>query len=141
MTDHDDVRALLTQYSDSAYRKDVDGFISMYAADVRVFDLWGSWEVSGASNWREGNAGWFGSLGAARVVVEFSEVDVSVGGDLATVAAMIQYSGESPEGSIEREMANRLTWVLARVDGAWRVTHEHTSAPVDMESSKVILSR
>jgi len=141
MTDHDDVAALLDTYVDSAYRKDVDGFIAMYAENVRIFDLWGSWQVRGAANWRTGIAEWFGSLGEGRVVVEFSEVEVSVGGDVAAISAMIQYSGESPAGLTEREMANRLTWILKRTDGAWLVTHEHTSAPVDMDSGKVILAR
>jgi len=141
VTDHDDVVALLGRYSDSAYRKDVEAFMSMYASEVRVFDLWGSWEVKGASSWRDGIAGWFESLGAGRVVCEFTDVEVFTGGDLAALSAMIQYSGESPEGAIEREMANRLTWTLTRVNGVWRVIHEHTSAPVDMGSSKVILAR
>ena len=61
---------------------------------------------------RDGIAGWFESLGAGRVVCEFSDIEVSTGGDLAALSAMIQYSGDSPEGAIEREMANRLTWTL-----------------------------
>ena len=38
-------------------------------------------------------------------------------------------------------MQNRLTWVLKQKDGAWKIVHEHTSAPVDFETAKVILQR
>jgi uncharacterized protein (TIGR02246 family) len=141
MTDDGDVRDLLTRYSECAYAKDVDQFMTMYAPDVRIFDLWGSWELIGSDAWRDGIAGWFGSLGDDRVVVDFDDVDVCVSGDLATVAAMVGYSGETATGERVRQMANRLTWVLNRVDGAWRVIHEHTSAPVEMDSGIVILAR
>jgi len=38
-------------------------------------------------------------------------------------------------------MLNRLTWVLKPHGGGWKIVHEHTSAPVDGESMKVILQR
>jgi len=140
MADQDDVRALLDVYIASAYAKDVDRFMTMYADGVRIFDLWGTWEVRGAGAWREGIAGWFGSLGEERVVVEFDDVEVTVGADLASLTAMVGYSAESAAGDRVRQMTNRLTWVLSRTD-VWRVIHEHTSAPADDATGKVILER
>lgn len=141
MTDENDVRAVLTVYSESAYAKDVDRFMTMYADGVRVFDLWGSWESVGAAAWRESISGWFGSLDDERVVADFEDIAVSIGGDLAALTAMVGYSAESATGDRVRQMTNRLSWVLARSDGEWRVIHEHTSAPVGMETGKVILER
>jgi uncharacterized protein (TIGR02246 family) len=141
MTDEDDVRALLTVYSESAFDKDVDRFMTMYANDVRVFDLWGSWEITGVAPWRGQIAEWFGSLGDERTVAAFDGIEVSVGGDFAALTAMVDYSAESPSGERVRQMTNRLTWVLARTEGAWHVIHEHTSAPVDVDTGKVILER
>ena len=136
-----DVSSLLTVYSEAAYAKDVDRFMTNYSADVRVFDLWGSWEIRGAASWRQGIAGWFDSLGEDRVVVEFDDVDVALSGDLAALSAFVAYSAESASGDRIRQMTNRLSWTLSRQSGAWRVTHEHTSAPVDPETGKVMLSR
>jgi len=136
-----DVSELLTVYSESAYAKDVDRFMTNYADDVRVFDLWGSWEIRGGTAWREGIAGWFDSLGDDRVVVEFDDVEVAVSGELAALNAFVVYSAESASGERTRQMTNRLSWTLSRQSGAWRVTHEHTSAPVDPETGKVMLSR
>ena len=136
-----DVSELLTVYSESAYAKDIDRFMTNYADDVRVFDLWGSWEIRGAATWREGIAGWFDSLGDDRVVVEFDDVEVAVSGELATLSAFVTYSAEAASGERIRQMTNRLSWTLSWQDGAWRVTHEHTSAPVDPETGKVMLSR
>ena len=136
-----DVSELLTVYSESAYAKDVDRFMTNYADDVRVFDLWGSWEVRGATAWSEGIAGWFDSLGDDRVVVQFDDVEVAVSGELAALNAFVAYSAESASGERIRQMTNRLSWTLARSGDSWRVTHEHTSAPVDPETGKVMLSR
>ncbi|MBK4348974.1 YybH family protein [Lacisediminihabitans changchengi] len=135
-----DVTALLTTYSAAAYAKDVDLFMTSYADDVRVFDLWGSWLITGAATWRESIAGWFGSLGDERVIVDFEDIEIAVGGDLAALNGLVQYSAESTSGERLRQMTNRITWTLARRNGAWLITHEHTSAPVDEATGKVILS-
>ena len=33
-------------------------------------------------------------------------------------------------------MMNRMTVVLEKRDGEWKITHEHTSMPLDMETMK-----
>jgi ketosteroid isomerase-like protein len=38
-------------------------------------------------------------------------------------------------------MTNRLTWALRKTGGAWKVVHEHSSAPIDFESAKAMLQR
>jgi ketosteroid isomerase-like protein len=38
-------------------------------------------------------------------------------------------------------MNNRLSWGLRKTGGSWKVVHEHTSAPVEMETGKVDLKR
>jgi hypothetical protein len=38
-------------------------------------------------------------------------------------------------------MQNRLTWALTRREGALKIVHEHTSAPVGFDDLKAILRR
>jgi hypothetical protein len=40
-----------------------------------------------------------------------------------------------------RAMQNRLTWALKPAGSAWKIVHEHTSAPMGFKDSKVILQR
>jgi ketosteroid isomerase-like protein len=62
--------------------------------------------------------------------------------DLAVAHALVTFRGLSAEGDELRAMNNRLTWVLERRSGeAWRIVHEHTSAPADFETAKLILQR
>jgi uncharacterized protein (TIGR02246 family) len=136
-----DVGALLEAYRDAVRAKDVDAFVAIFADDVRVFDMWGTWSHDGIDSWREMAVGWFGSLGDELVRVEFDDVQATVGDDTAVLSAFVTFAGLSAEGEELRSMNNRLTWGLRKTNGTWKVVHEHTSAPVEMETGKVDLRR
>lgn len=129
-------------YAAAVRAKDVDGFVALYADDVRTFDLWSAWSYDGKDALRAMVSEWFGSLGdVEEVVVEFDDVRTTNGGDVATVSAFTTYAAVSPDGTRLRSMNNRLTWVLRRDSGGeWKVVHEHTSAPAG-EGGKVQLQR
>jgi uncharacterized protein (TIGR02246 family) len=132
---------MLDKYAAAVRAKDVDAFVALYADDVRTFDLWSVWSYDGKPALREMVEEWFGSLGTDTVAVEFSEVRFETGDDVAAVSAFTTYRGLSAEGEELRSMNNRLTWILRREsDGAWKIVHEHTSAPAGDEG-KVQLRR
>ena len=87
-------------------------------------------------------AEWFGSLPDDEVVaVRFDDVRTQAGEDVAAVNAFTTFAAVSPDGTELRSMNNRLTWVLRKdADGAWKIAHEHTSAPAGDEG-KVQLRR
>jgi uncharacterized protein (TIGR02246 family) len=136
-----EVSALLDAYRDAVYAKDVEAFVAIFADDVRVFDMWGTWSHDGIDSWREMAEGWFGSLGDELVRVEFDDVQATAGDDLAVVSAFVTFAGLSAAGEQLRSLNNRLTWGLRKTDGAWKVVHEHTSAPIEMATGKVNLER
>jgi uncharacterized protein (TIGR02246 family) len=130
---------VLDAYQAAVFARDVDAFIALYDDDVCVFDMWGEWSYDGVEAWSGIVADWFGSLGTERVAVDVDDVRMTVAHDLALVHAFVIYKGVSAEGKVLRVMQNRLTWVLKQKGGAWKVVHEHTSAPVDFKTSKVVL--
>lgn len=136
-----EIGALLEEYRDAVHAKDVDRFVAIFADDVRVFDMWGTWSHDGIESWREMAEGWFGSLGDELVRVEFDDVQTTVGDDAAVLSAFVTFAGLSADGEELRSMNNRLTWGLRKSDGMWKVVHEHTSAPVEMATGKVDLKR
>jgi uncharacterized protein (TIGR02246 family) len=133
------IARMLDAYKAAVFAKDIDAFASLYDPDVRVFDLWGKWSYDGIQAWRAMAAGWFESLGTSRVVVDLDGVRTIVAHDVSIVHAFVIYKGISADGRELHAMRNRLTWVVRETAGAWKVIHEHTSAPVDFETSKVIL--
>lgn len=84
---------------------------------------------------------WFGSLGSERVMVAVEDVQVMTEHGIALVHALVTYQGVSAEGEALRAMQNRFTWVLHNRAGLWKIIHEHSSAPVDFETSNVMLQR
>lgn len=41
------IGAVIEGYAAAVRAKDVDAFVSLYAKDVRVFDMWGRWSYDG----------------------------------------------------------------------------------------------
>jgi uncharacterized protein (TIGR02246 family) len=132
-----EIDSLPAAYAAAVGGKDVDAFAALYAEDVRVFDLWGSWSYDGLAAWRNAAEEWFRSLGDERVAVHFAEARVGE----RSLSAFVTYRGLSAAGEDLRAMVNRLTWVLERRDDEWKIVHEHTSAPAGLEDGKVQLSR
>ena len=133
---------MLDSYAAAVRAKDVDAFVGLYADDVRTFDLWSEWSYDGKPAFREMVTEWFGSLPDDEVVaVEFDEIRTQAGEDVAAVSAFTTFAAVAADGTELRSMNNRLTWILRKdADGAWRIAHEHTSAPAGDEG-KVQLRR
>jgi uncharacterized protein (TIGR02246 family) len=133
---------MLEAYAAAVRAKDVDAFVGLYTDDVRNFDLWSEWSYNGKDALRGMVAEWFGSLPDDEVVsVKFDDVRTQSGTDVAAVSAFTTFAAVSPDGSELRSMNNRLTWILRKDGaGAWKIVHEHTSAPAGDEG-KVQLRR
>lgn len=139
--ENEPVRQLCEDYQAAVWAKDAAALLALYDPDVCVFDLWSTWSYAGSEAWREAVNGWFGSLGSERVAVTFEDVQSTADGAAASLHAMVRYQSVAADGQALRAMHNRLTWVLRRKNGAWKIVHEHTSAPVNGDTMKVILQR
>jgi uncharacterized protein (TIGR02246 family) len=136
------VEEMLERYAEAVRVKDVDAFMELYADDVRTFDLWQEWTYDGKDSLRRMVAEWFGSLADdEEVAVRFDDVRTQAGPEVGAVSAFTTFAAVAPDGTELRSMNNRLTWVLHKdAAGAWKIAHEHTSAPAGDEG-KVQLKR
>ena len=135
------VSQVLGSYGTAVYARDVGAFMRLYDPAVRVFDTWGVWSYEGAAAWQTAVEGWFTSLGDERVKVSFDDVRPQPGRDLVVVSAIVTYAAVSAAGEPLRSMQNRLSWALKPSGHAWRIVHEHTSAPVGFDDAKALLQR
>lgn len=138
---HDPFLAALDGYAAAVAAKDVDAFAALYAEDVHVFDMWGRWELRGLAAWRAMAQEWFGSLGAETVAVTYAQAQSQAGAELAYGHAVLTYAAHAADGTRLRSLDNRISLALARRDGAWKIVHEHTSAPIDHAGGKAMLKR
>lgn len=135
----DPLLLMLGSYKEAVLAKDVDAFAALYDDDVHVFDMWGAWSLRGIKTWRDMAVGWFSSLGDERVFVSVKEPQSTRGGELIVGHATLTYSAVSPDGKELRSLSNRMTVALRHAGGSWKVFHQHTSAPIDPQSTKAIL--
>lgn len=135
------VHKALDTYRAAVLAKNVQTFMHLYDADVRVFDAWGLWSYEGADAWRVAVEGWFASLGSETVRVSFEDVKVIAEPGFASMSCFARYAGVSADGQELRALHNRLTWVLRTRGHVLRVVHEHSSAPIGFEDQKAILQR
>lgn len=125
-------------YRAAILAKDDAAFAGLYAEDARIFDMWERWSYDGSAAWRSMATEWFGSLGEERVEASVEEFQVTARGELAVAHGYVTYAAIRPDGSRIRAMKNRLTWVLARRGSGWKIVHEHTSAPAEFATKKLL---
>jgi ketosteroid isomerase-like protein len=132
---------VLEAYKAAVLAKDVDAFLALYDDEVHVFDLWGAWSLHGIEAWRGMAVEWFASVGDDRVIVEIDQASSTCLGDLAIGHAFLTYTAVSADGTELRSLDNRITAALRKVEGVWKIFHEHTSVPIDHASTKAMLRR
>lgn len=133
---------ILNIYTQSIYDKNLEVYLSLYADDAKIFDMWGpEWIHATSQSWRTSTEEWFNSLKEDRVTVEFDEIQVEQGFQMGFISAFVKYSAVSPKGKTLRWLENRFTCIVEPRDGAWKITHQHTSGPINHADLKGALKR
>ncbi|WP_404460739.1 YybH family protein [Sutcliffiella horikoshii] len=133
------VEGVLENYKQAIYEKDVEKFLTIYDEDVHIYDSWGKWESKGISLWRENVVNWFNGMReeGELLKVDFSDVIIEENTNLAFVycaVTFVAYSEKSEEKL--RQITNRFTFGLKKVNESWFIFHEHSSLPIDMETGR-----
>lgn len=128
-------------YAQAVLVRDLQAFMRLYDAKVRVFDAWGIWQYEGGPAWEGAVDGWFKSLGTECVKVTFEDTQAYGSSECACATAIVSYSAQTPGGEALRTLQNRITWGLRTTGHVLRILHEHTSSPVGFEDMKAILQR
>lgn len=133
------VEDMLKNYKDAVHEKDVEKFLAAYADDVYIYDCWENWECKGISLWRQNVVGWFNELneGGYLLNVDFNDVAILENNDVAFVHCAVKYAAfkDNVEEKI-RQMTNRFTFGLKKVNESWLIVHEHSSVPLNPDTGK-----
>ena len=135
--DEAEIRALVGAWSKALEAKDLDGLTAGYASDVLLFDATPPFQTSGIEAYR---AVWEACLPffPAEFKSKHRDLKIAVSGDLAFAHGLhhIEPVGEDhPAG----QTWLRVTVCYRKIDGRWRVVHEHVSIPFDPMSGKAVL--
>jgi PhnB protein len=127
------IRALVDDWAKAIRAKDVNAAMRHYAADVVAFDLAPPLQYTGVDALRASLTAWVPTF-RGPVGCEIRGLHVTAGGDVAFCRSLNRISGTRTDGEAT-DVWVRATLGLRRIDGAWKVTHEHASVPFYMDGS------
>jgi ketosteroid isomerase-like protein len=128
------LRAAIDGRANATRAKDVEGVLTKYASEVVAFDVVTPLQNTGAAALRQRLIAWFASF-KSPLEYDFVELSLAVAGDVAfdhhlTKVHAVNQSGQTID------MWFRETVCYRKIDGQWKVTHQHSSVPIDMEDGK-----
>lgn len=115
---------------DSVRDRDLDGVLDCFdpSPDTYVYLEGPRWTNKGGERIRQGWRDYFKAPIELHGWRWAEGPEVHESGDLALVAGVIDYQFEG--AGQPRHLKMRMTWVLRRTDGVWRILHEHGSQPL-----------
>lgn len=120
MSEVDEIRTMLERWAAAVRAHDLDGIVRDRSDGIVMFDVPEPLQAKGmeayADTWRL----YFRSEGSR--LFELRELEIVAGSDVAWARAILRCTTDA-------EPAGRLTIGLRKVDGHWRVEHEHHSFP------------
>lgn len=135
----DQIRNLLTRWEAAFRAKDANAVMSCYApGDVVVaFDIVPPLAKIGRDAYRQNYEEFF-AMFSGPLEVELRDVRIVAAADVAFLHCFDRMSGTLQSGE-HFDLWLRVTSGLRKLDGEWRIIHDHVSVPVDFETGKAIL--
>lgn len=129
------VRAVIAEQRDAMRAGDADRLVARFAPDAVTFDLAPPLRHTGAEvHDTAGLRAWFATFDGP-VDYEVRDLSVTVGGDVAFCHSINRMSATPRGADAAFDLWFRSTVCLRRLDGVWRVAHDHTSTPFHMGGS------
>ena len=132
--DEDLIRALITNQARAIRLKDAEATLAVYAPNLVRYDLAPPLATIGPRAIdRADLQAWFDTW-KGLIDIDQRDFAIAVSGDLAICHGFLRISGIKTDGA-HNSLWTRQTLCLQRLDGDWRIVHEHVSVPFLMDGS------
>ena len=121
------VRAVIDGWAAAVRRKNYEGILQNHTADFVMFDVPPPFQSTGLEDYRKT---WdlFFSCSGEQVRFDIQEMTITAGTDVAFAVARMGCTEPGANGA-RLDLDFRLTVGLRKIDGEWRIAHEHHSVP------------
>lgn len=130
-TERAEIAAVLDAVRKGHHDKDATAVGRQYTPEAMIFDLAPPLahrlDVPGLAAWLDTWAG--------PVDLDERDLAIEVSGETAFCHGLSHVSATTKTGGEEAQWWQRLTVCLRRIDGAWKIVHEHVSVPFYMDGS------
>jgi uncharacterized protein (TIGR02246 family) len=125
--DEADIQALIERWAKAVREENAEGIRADHDSEILMFDVPPPFLSRGLDAYM---ATWepFFSMAEKPVAFDFHDVKITAGKDVAFATATGRCVPIDPSGKRE-ELEFRLTMGLKKIDGRWRIMHEHHSLP------------
>jgi uncharacterized protein (TIGR02246 family) len=123
------IKTLIDAWADAVRRHDLPGILAHHAPDIVMFDVPPPLQSKGMDEYRKT---WdlFFKYHQPSQAFDVEELAITAGEDVAFAVAIMRCGSGTNAGPAEAGgFPFRLTIGLRRIDGDWRITHEHHSVP------------
>jgi uncharacterized protein (TIGR02246 family) len=134
-TDYEaEIRNLLERWQAAFRAKDIDGVMAVYVpgAELTAFDVVPPLQTSGVTSYRKNYEEYDGPID-----VELRNLRIIAGSDTAFLHCLDRMSG-TLHGGQRSDLWLRVTCGLRKIDGQWRIVHDHISVPANFESGAAV---
>jgi len=126
-----EIRQVIDDWTQALHDKDIDRLWSHYAPDIISFDI--APPLQHGRVLRKELEEWFDTW-SGPIGCEIRNLKITVGGDVAFSHSLNRLHGIRTDGE-KTDVWVRATLCFRKIDGAWKVVHEHTSVPLYMDGS------
>jgi ketosteroid isomerase-like protein len=120
------IRELTEAWRQAVLAKDTAALVAHYAPDVVVFDVVPPASITGVERYRENWQRWFDSI-SGPLAFDMVDMHIAVSGELAYAHSLNRVAAGGRDDIV------RATVCFRKIDGDWRVVHEHASVPLMMD--------
>ena len=133
--DEAQIRRLKDEMTDALRRKDADGFVSLFAEKSVMFVLAPPlrFKTGEGAPGAGGVQEWFDTF-ENDLGYEYRELEITSGEQVAFCHSLDRISGKRTDGT-DTDVWVRETLGLRKIDGEWKITHQHQSVPMYMDGS------
>ncbi|WP_111414814.1 YybH family protein [Billgrantia lactosivorans] len=126
----------LESWAAAVRAQDLDAIVAHYAPDIVAFDAVTKLQFKGVAAYRDH---WQRCMEMCPgpMVFELHEVTIHADGQVAFCHAMNRCGGSNANGETKSGWL-RMTSGYRRIEGQWKVVHEHFSAPFDTRSGEAL---
>ncbi len=136
-TDEAQIRQAYQDWAKGFRAHDITGIMSMYAPDVVAYDFVSPLQYVGKEAYRKDYEEFLAQF-SGPIEVEFRDLKVVAGGNVAFVHALEHISGTMKNGQ-KIDFWGRCTSGFQKINGKWLDTHDHCSVPSDFDTGKALL--
>jgi ketosteroid isomerase-like protein len=138
--DESQIHSLRENLTNALRAKDANGVVSHFAAETVMFVLAPPLQYKTGEN-APGSKGiqeWFDSFSGA-IGYEVRELQITAGETVAFCHSLNRISGTKSDGGEKTDIWIRETLGLRKIEGDWKIAHQHQSVPFYMDSIKAAI--